>query len=194
MAARILIPVKALGEGKSRLAPVLDAEGRRRLCEGFLRQTLRLAVGLAPTLVVTRDREARRIAVAAGAAAIDEPTGSDLNRALDLGRRAALGADALLVVPIDLPRLEPATLTGLLADPRRFTIAPDQREDGTNLLLLPRAAMADFRFAFGPGSFKAHCDEAARLGLEPAILRLADAAFDVDAPEDYAALSAEPAR
>src|ERR1043166_5515379 len=113
MAARILIPVKALGEGKSRLAPVLDAAGRRRLCERFLRQTLELATTAAATLVVTRDAEAGRIAVAAGATLIDEPEGQDLNAALDLGRRAALDADALLVLPIDLPRLAGATLAQL---------------------------------------------------------------------------------
>ena len=193
MAARILIPVKALGDGKSRLAPVLDAAGRRRLCEKFLRQTLQLAIGAAPTLVVTRDAEAKRIAGEARAEVVDEATGTDLNAALDIGRRAALDADALLVLPIDLPHLTAATLTQLLARPSRFAIAPDRREDGTNLLLLPRAAMAEFRFAFGPGSFAAHCREAERLGFQPAILRLADAAFDVDAPEDYAALSTEPA-
>ena len=51
MGLRILIPVKPLGEGKSRLAPALDAAGRRALCERFLRRTLELA---APHIRVRR--------------------------------------------------------------------------------------------------------------------------------------------
>jgi len=192
MDLRILIPVKPLAEGKSRLAPVLDAAARRALCERFFRRSLALATALAPTIVITRDPQ---VAAAAGAAqVVAEPPGADLNGALDAGRRAALDADALLVLPIDLPHLSRETLTQLCQHRDRLAIVPDRHEDGTNLLYLPQAAIAEFRFAFGPGSFAAHQAEAARLGIPVHVLRLVDAAFDVDQPADYAELATELAR
>lgn len=192
MDLRILIPVKPLAEGKSRLAPVLDAAARRALCERFFRRSLALATALAPTIVVTRDPQ---VAAAAGAAqVVAEPPDADLNGALDAGRRAALDADALLVLPIDLPHLSRETLVQLCQHRDRLTIVPDRHEDGTNLLFVPKAAIAEFRFAFGPGSFAAHQAEAARLGIPVHVLRLVDAAFDVDRPADYAELATELAR
>ena len=192
MDLRILIPVKPLTEGKTRLAPVLDAAARRALCEQFFRRTLALAAEVAPTIVITRDPQ---VAASAGnALVIAEQPGADLNSALNTGRQAALDADALLVLPIDLPHLSRETLTRLCHHRRRITIVPDRHEDGTNLLYLPKPAISGFRFAFGPGSLAAHRTEAARLGIQVNVLRLADAAFDVDQPADYAELAPELAR
>lgn len=191
MDLRILIPVKPLGEGKSRLAPVLDALGRRALCEGFVRRSLEVATSLAPTLVVTRDPAVA--AMAGKATVIAEPDGADLNAALDAGRKAALNADALLVLPIDLPRLQPDALRRLCATADRIALVPDRGRTGTNLLLLPRAAIATFRFAYGADSLAAHQAEAKRLGIPIEIIDEPEAAFDIDAPEDYAELQRCPA-
>ena len=52
----LVVPVRPLTEGKSRLAPVLDADARRRLNERFLLSTLDIAtalVGPARVLVVS---------------------------------------------------------------------------------------------------------------------------------------------
>jgi len=187
MDLRILIPVKPLGEGKSRLAPVLDEQGRRALCDGFVRHTLEMATGLAPTLVVTRDPGVA--AIAGAAKVIAEPPGADLNAALDAGRRAVLGADALLILPIDLPRLHATTLQRLWVRANHIVLVPDRSRTGTNLLLLPRAAIPGFRFAYGTDSFAAHQAEAKRLGIPLDIVDEPEAAFDVDAPEDYAELT-----
>ena len=62
------------------------------------------------------------------------------------------------------------------------TLVPDRRDDGTNVLRLP--AGCDFHFAYGPGSFRAHRAEAARLGLPVRVLRDPDLAYDVDWPAD----------
>jgi 2-phospho-L-lactate/phosphoenolpyruvate guanylyltransferase len=59
---------------------------------------------------------------------------------------------------------------------------PDRRDDGTNVLAVP--ADAGFRFAYGPGSFRRHTEEAARLGLPLRVLRPADLTWDVDVPAD----------
>jgi 2-phospho-L-lactate/phosphoenolpyruvate guanylyltransferase len=189
MDLRILIPVKPLDEGKSRLTPVLDDAARRALCERFLRRTVQLATARAPTIVITRDPAAA--AMAGGAQVVAEPAGADLNASLDAGRRAARGAEALLVLPTDLPHLTHATLARLCRNRKHIAIVPDRHDSGTNLLFLPQAAVASFRFAYGIGSLAAHRAEAARLGIDVEVIRLADAAFDVDQPADYAELSAE---
>lgn len=186
MDLEILIPVKPLGEGKSRLAPVLDQSGRRALCERFLRNTLGLATSLAPVLVVTRDPVVIGIATQAGARIVDEPPVADLNVALDAGRRAVRPSTDLLVLPIDLPRLSAAALRTFCAARDAIAIAPDRNRDGTNLLLLPGRTVADFRFAYGIGSLAAHQAEAARLDVPLRLVDLAEAAFDVDSPEDHA--------
>ena len=64
---------------------------------------------------------------------------------------------------------------------------PDRRDDGTNVLRLPTDV--DFRFAYGPGSFRAHRAEATRLGLPVRVLREPNLAYDVDWPADVAELS-----
>ena len=79
----------------------------------------------------------------------------------------------------DLPR---AHGLGVLAPFDGVTLVPDRRDDGTNVLRLP--AGSDFRFAYGPGSFRAHRAEATRLGLPVRVLRHPDLAYDVDWPAD----------
>jgi 2-phospho-L-lactate guanylyltransferase len=141
---------------------------------------------------VTRDPAAA--ALAAGAKVVREPPNADLNAALDIGRQDAVEADALLVLPIDLPHLTHETLTRLCRPRKSIGIVPDHHEQGTNLLYLPKPAVATFRFAFGVNSLAAHRAEAARLGIRLDVLHLADAAFDVDQPSDYAELAPELAR
>ncbi|MFM7870270.1 MAG: hypothetical protein ACKPBG_01135, partial [Actinomycetota bacterium] len=42
------------------------------------------------------------------------------------------------------------------------------------------------RFAYGPGSFQAHCDQARALDADLRILEHPDLAIDLDTPEDLA--------
>jgi 2-phospho-L-lactate guanylyltransferase len=64
---------------------------------------------------------------------------------------------------------------------------PCHRDDGTNVVSLP--AGSPFRFGYGPGSFRRHAAEARRLGLAVRVVRDPELAFDVDLPEDLAALA-----
>jgi 2-phospho-L-lactate guanylyltransferase len=48
----------------------------------------------------------------------------------------------------------------------------------------------DFRFAYGPGSFRRHVAEARRLGVGVRVVRDRDLAFDVDVPDDLVELGA----
>ena len=183
----ILIPVKPLDEGKSRLASALDAPARRRLCGELFERTLGLAIAFAGKrcLVISRDPEVLRTARGEGLVTVDE-SGDDLSAALDEGRRA-LGdalADGLMILPTDLPRVEAADLAAVATTAAPVVLAPDRRHDGTNLLLLSGPFAQPFRFRYGVGSFAAHLAEARRLGADPAVVERPGLAFDLDEPED----------
>ena len=57
------------------------------------------------------------------------------------------------------------------------------------MLSVPTAV--DFRFAYGPGSFRRHAVESRRLGLGLRVVRDHDLAFDVDVPDDLVELATD---
>jgi len=188
-----VLPVKPLAEGKTRLEAVLGAAGRYALNRRFFMRTLGLAArqpGADSTLVVSRDEAVLALARPSGAHGVRE-TATGLNRALDLARRhvRALGADALLVLPVDLPWLEVADVDAMVAaaeDGAQLVIAPDEKAGGTNALLL--AAGDTLEFCFGDDSFKAHLAAARRSGIAARVIDRPGLAFDVDTPADHARL------
>jgi 2-phospho-L-lactate guanylyltransferase len=185
----VLIPVKAFADGKARLAPTLDRQGRAELSRLMATRVLEAAAPL-PVAVVCDDAEVARWAVGHGAMALPEP-GRGLNGAVEAGvaRLAALGADEVIVAHADLPL---AHGLAQLAGFEGVTLVPDRRDDGTNVVCVP--ADAPFRFAYGPGSFVRHRAEAERLGLEHRVVRQPDLAWDVDVPSDIPAEFVPPAR
>ncbi|HYM33116.1 MAG TPA: 2-phospho-L-lactate guanylyltransferase [Candidatus Cybelea sp.] len=190
MSLNILIPCKSLLSGKSRLAPVLDADRRRDLCTRFLTQTLATAMMIVDGQhchVVTSDAAAAALAKEHGANVI---TDSDrgLNEALEAGRDGICsrhdGDAAILVLPIDLPWAGKTALRELLRNSADVVLAPDRRRAGTNALRLGLRAVGRFPFRFGEGSFAAHQRAAAEFSV--AVVDDPRLAFDIDRPEDYA--------
>lgn len=185
---RLIIPVKLLAEGKSRLAGVLDSGGRLALNRQFIDHALTLAAefpGLDRTAVVSRDPEVLAASVEQGALAIAETGDGGLNDALDQAL-AAVDPDAeydILILPTDLPRMTESDLRAACVSP--LAIAPDARGTGTNALFM--AAGIRIPFCFGPGSLDQHRNEARRIGIEPVLVRCPNLADDIDTPEDYRA-------
>ena len=69
MSVWLVLPMKSLREGKTRLAPVLDITQRQALLERMFRHTLEQAAlfpGLDRTLVITRCADARALSVEKG--------------------------------------------------------------------------------------------------------------------------------
>jgi 2-phospho-L-lactate guanylyltransferase len=192
-----LVPFKALNQAKSRLAGALLPAGRRALARWMgarVVEALRESgvvdriglVGADPVLAGRWCEDPRVVTVRA--------TGVSLNRDLETSRRWALrqGADALLVALGDLPLLtgssvrEMVALAGAPSHAQMVVIAPDRRNDGTNLLLMvPPDLLA---FAYGRHSLAHHLNAARRAGVEPAIYRAEETGFDVDTPADLAQL------
>ena len=181
----VLIPVKAFQQAKRRLGPALTDADRMKLVRAMATHVVSACAPL-PVAVVCDDEEVARWASNLGAFVMWEP-GQGLNGAVRAGvdRLAQAGATWVTVAHGDLPR---ASGLGTLPPFEGVTLVPDRKDDGTNVLRL-RAA-SDFRFAYGPGSFRAHREEAARLGLPVRVLRKPDLAYDVDWPADVAELDA----
>jgi 2-phospho-L-lactate guanylyltransferase len=180
----VLIPVKAFRDAKVRLAPAMSAPERAALAQKMATRVVASAAGL-PVAVVCDDPEVATWARGLGALVIWEP-GRGLNGAVHEGvsRLAAAGASLVVVAAGDLP---------LATDLRwvtRFpgvTIVPDRRGDGTNVIAVPTAA--GFSFSYGPGSFARHLDEAGRLALPIRVVRSTHLGWDVDVPDDLAAVN-----
>ncbi len=181
--AVVLIPVKAFHRAKRRLGPALGETERVRLVRAMASHVVAACAPL-PVAVVCDDEDVARWAADLGADVMWEP-GQGLNGAVRAGveRLARAGARWVTVAHGDLPR---ARGLGALALFDGVTLVPDRRDDGTNVLRLPAAC--DFRFSYGPGSFRAHRAEATRLGLSVRVLRDPDLAYDVDWPADVAEL------
>ena len=159
-----IIPVGTLDGAKTRLGEALDAEERRDLVNGFLARTVVAAVAvdrLDDVLVVSPDREVLRHAADLGARTLRQRS-RGLNAGLREGRTdvVAGGAEAILVLPIDLPFVTAQTVGAVveqLAQPKPTTaviLVPDRHGKGTNVLgLRPPTAI---EFTFGRDSRRVH--------------------------------------
>lgn len=196
-----IVPVKALGQAKSRLAAVLTpAERRRLVLEMFelVLEALRRSC-VSAVWVVSADPDVLALAAARRANPVLDQ-GAGLNAALEQARQAAraAGAEALLVLPADVPLLTPADLAALhalLQGGADVALAPDGAGRGTNALAL--RAGAPLPFSFGEGSAERHLRRAAELGLLARRYHSPTLALDVDDQPSlarYCALALPPAR
>jgi 2-phospho-L-lactate guanylyltransferase len=137
-------------------------------------------------VVISRDAAALKIARKYGAWSILE-SNATLNEALEQARRVCVanGAQALLVVAADLPRLRVRDVEKLAAlgeDVPQVVIVPATRDGGTNALLLNPANAIPF--LFGEASFAKHAAAARELGLPVQEYTSDTVTFDLDVPED----------
>lgn len=193
-----IIPAGTLEGAKTRLGGTLDAEERQDLAERLLTRTVWAALaaeGIDDVLVVSPDREVLRHAATLGARTLRQRS-VGLNAGLDEGRLdvVAGGAEAILVLPIDLPFvtteavaavLMPLGTVGAVADVvgavADVVLVADRHGNGTNALVLrPPDAIA---FAFGPGSRHAHRAAAEAVGARYVEVE-GPLAFDLDTPDD----------
>jgi 2-phospho-L-lactate guanylyltransferase len=159
-----IVPIGSLENAKSRLGETLDAEERRDLVETMIARTIEATnatPGIAETLVVSPDREVIERASSLGARTIRQ-RGQGLNAGLREARDDAIagGADAIAILPIDLPLVSPLAIERLIAplsvDGQRplVVLAPDRHHRGTNgLVLAPPDAIEP---SFGGDSRVAH--------------------------------------
>lgn len=195
----LIVPVKPFGEGKSRLATVLSRQERQVLNQQLFQNLLAQAHAthlLTGVIVVGSDPQIVRD-LAWEKVYFEQEEDHSLNGALEQARRRALAlqADAILILPADLPLITPEDIGQVVAlgqAQRGMVIAPSQ-DGGTNALLLhPPQTSQTLPFAFGPQSFARHCALAEQAGLPYQVVKSPTLSFDVDWPEDLAHLSLIP--
>jgi len=185
-----IVPVGSLERAKSRLGAVLDAEERRDLVLRLADRTIRAVVGttgVTETLVITPDDDVRDLAIRAGARPIRQRS-RGLNDGLREARDEAVagGASAVLILPIDLPRVTSEAIADLLAAGARqappvVAIVADRHGRGTNALLLAPPDVIDVHF--GGDSHDAHAAAAEEAGA--ALVELdGPLSIDLDTPDD----------
>ena len=192
----LVVPVKSLRDGKSRLSPALGSTERRAFMKRLLVRTLEQAAhfpGLQQTLFISACEEARVLASAYGARALQECAPGGLNRALRQAQRvlSEFGATRMLMISSDLPLVRAQDLQHLASALSADTIvlAPDRTRQGTNGLCLDPSLAFDF--SFGPNSFERHLESVRRLHMQSAIVERVGLAFDVDIPDHLAELRVE---
>ncbi len=189
-----VVPVKDLIGTKSRLSPVMDPAGRAGLTLYMMCRVVKAlrAAGVDEVGVVSPDPIVLGMAEERSDAVPIRQQSRGLNPALDEGRAWAMehGAEALLVMPADLPLLVEDDVRAVISasgDGLGVTISPDTNSSGTNALLLrPPDAIP---FLFGVGSFEAHCAAARERGFDLQVFEQLHVGFDLDTTGDLEDLS-----
>jgi 2-phospho-L-lactate guanylyltransferase len=186
----IVIPVKSLREGKSRLTDVLQADDRHALNSRLLTHTLDQVahmLDIADVYVVSKSSDVLAEAEQRGFTACPESDVCELNRAVTLGAKQAEagGATEIMVLPIDLPWLSSSRLRHLVDEFRAdcdAMIVADRAGEGTNVLLWRPIKTVSFRY--GIGSATKHADVARNLGYRVVVRHDRYLSFDLDTPQD----------
>jgi 2-phospho-L-lactate/phosphoenolpyruvate guanylyltransferase len=187
-----LLPVKNPRNAKQRLIGYLPAGRREALARAMYEQTVSTlfqASGIDRILVVTSDVKIAGHARGLGALVLEERDQSSHSASADAACRHAmeLGARTALLAPIDVPLAAASDFEKLAAAARPgVIIVPDAGGAGTNALARTPPDVIQSRF--GPGSLRAHLDQARQRGVYAEVLRLPGLMFDIDTPEDVAEL------
>jgi 2-phospho-L-lactate guanylyltransferase len=189
--ARALVPAKALGEAKGRLAEVLSPGERRQLALAMLKDVL-TALKAAPSIhavsVVSPDAEVLHLAAELGATTIAESANIEgLNQALTRALSAmSPQPQMLLVVTGDVPEATADDIEKVLAavPERGIAICPSPDEGTSALALRPPHVIP---FSFGVKSFHTHMRWVEEMSVEAEVVRIPSLSRDIDSPEQLRA-------
>ena len=192
-----LVPVKSFERGKSRLSVVLDGPHRIAFARTLLEHVLSVLAEcseIAATLVVTDGADvADLVQRKPGVAVVRETGPARLGAIVDaaLGELSDRGARSALVLMSDLPLLSTRDVQSVVETMQQadIVIVPDFQDEGTNALGLTLPSR--FPTSFGTrDSFRRHCDQARKHGLQCGVCRNEGITFDIDGPAEWARLQA----
>ena len=188
MIYRALIPVKALGQAKSRLADHLTQRQRATLVLDMLHHviaTLQASNILHDVTVVSPDLLVLEKAKEWGACAcVEEESGHNPALRAAATRELAKGATMLLTIAADLPLLHIHDIQSMIERSREHAVvlAPSWDGTGTNALLTrPPLALP---YVFGPGSLQRYLAEARKWQLSSTLYNNISIALDIDTIDD----------
>lgn len=199
-----IIPVKRLYDSKQRLAHILSANERADLIHATFSRLLDMLVGIeaiSRVLVISMDERVLATAVEKGGDVLHEllpPQGMfSLNTAVSqaIAHATAQQVAAALILPADLPFVQPADIHALLnmagygkmenenGRLPAVILSSDEDGTGTNALILPLPT--PFQFHYGKGSYQKHKQEANQLGFAVKTVQAIGLQFDLDTESDW---------
>ncbi|MGA0877824.1 MAG: 2-phospho-L-lactate guanylyltransferase [Ilumatobacteraceae bacterium] len=184
----VIVPVRSFTDAKSRLGSVLDADQRSRLARASATSVL-TRIGFARAVVVCNDDEVVRWSRALGVPTCQVAV-SGLNQSLQAAVPRIMAErqpEEIVIVHADLAFPDALTELDIVVPPgtaSSVAVVPDRHHDGTNLLALGNDIVPQWRFTYGPGSCRAHCEQARALGAELRVIEHPDLGFDLDTPQD----------
>jgi 2-phospho-L-lactate guanylyltransferase len=189
-----VLPVKSPQNAKRRLSGFLPPAQREALARLLYKQTLAAlcqAQGIDRVAVVTSDSDVAEHASRSGTLVFNENEQLSHSVSADAAclRAIGMGASTVMLVPIDVPVVTSADFSQLASAARPgLIVVPSADGTGTNALVRTPPDVIESRF--GPGSCRAHLDQAHSKGIRAEMLRLDGLMFDIDTPEDVARLLA----
>lgn len=188
--ATALVALRELGEGKTRLAPLLSSDERAQVARAMAADVVDAlaAAGVTEMRVLAEGPRAARFARDLGLEVVRDRAAE---RGLSAAFRDALGTvdpgRGALLVCADLPGLTAGDVAAVLAADAEVVIAPTH-DGGTGGLLLRPGVRIDL--AYGPGSAAAHRRRATRAGCTSTEVVVPGFHHDVDRPVHLRATAA----
>ena len=195
----VLIPMRALNEGKSRLSNFLSTSSRERLVELLFKELLKKLNILrfqfpqicSEIVVITPCKKVKKISKGFNAVVLEETTKNDLNSALSQGISWASenAYDSSLIIPGDI--IDPNTedikkLIYLGNNTTECMVICPASDFGTNALFLTLPTKLNLKF--GPNSFFEHQREARKKSIKTIIAPLDSLKDDLDTGKDLETL------
>jgi 2-phospho-L-lactate guanylyltransferase len=186
----VLVPVKALELGKSRLSACLSPAARQAVSRAMLTDVLAATLRASTVdgvAVVSSDAELLALARELGALAVDEEYPRGLNGAVTVGTDFCLrhGVTALLVLLADLPLVTREDVDLLFRHVDRgpqVILVPCKEGEGTNAIL--RVPPLTIPTRFGGPSLVAHQMVARQQEIPCHVVDVPRIAFDLDSVDD----------
>jgi len=173
----VIMPIKGGAEAKSRLGSLPEVSA---LANSFATRTLAAVLAcpeVARVVIVTADEDWRHSTTKRISTVRDR--GQGMNAALCVARDHEATSKFLVIVPADLPLLDPHELATVLHQARSHASAFVRDKDGTGTTLLTALNAIDLQPQYGEGSAAAHLQGGAFELSAPRSVR-----FDVDTPAD----------
>jgi len=187
--------VKTFANGKKRLATLLTVDERIKLSEAMLYDVLDAVSNcrsISKTIIVSKDERILSIAKEFGTIIVEEEEELGVNAAVALTDYICRDSDASIVIPQDLPLVQPPDLDAFCKSAGNedcVIITPSHRFDGTNALL--RKPPNIMKTHYDEDSYEIHLKKAREKNIPAKIIMNRRLMLDLDEPNDIAHLMSE---
>ena len=186
-----IVPVKRFDRAKSRLGMLLNKHERMQLSTLLLRRTVRIlesSTSVKKIVLVSSDAYAEKVARMCGAVFLKEKIQCGVNSAVDTADKFCVdaGADATIVLPVDLPLLLPEDIDivceAALTENPCIILCPSYKFDGSNMLL--RKPCNIIKTSYDANSYLMHVFEGIRSDIKTKVLFNSRLMIDIDTVQD----------